>query len=269
MRTKPLTAAVCMTAALSTVIAFAPVALADTAGDAPVDDDDIIIALAPGTSDYAPKIKKGYTFTSGKATYKVTKLGKATQTTVDNVDGTSSVSYKFAGTVELMSYKGGKKAAVPATTSASVKAADSNGAAVTESGSFTVASIGKGAFDNSKGHKITSVSIGKNVASIGDKAFYKCKGLKKIVLKGDQIRTIGPNSDAKLNRNGKNYVKQLYQLRTKKWKACKVFEGVPRSCEIKLPNINPSKELNLKYNIKYSNAIHLLAGSAGYRGVVR
>lgn len=268
MRTKSFTAAVCLATALSTVVAFAPVAMADTAGDAAA-ADDIVITPAPGASEYAPTIKKGYTFTSGKATYKVTKLGKATQTVVDNVDSTSSTAYKFTGAVELVSYKGGKKASVPATASASVKAKASDGSAVTEAGSFTVTSIAKGAFDNSKGHKVTSVTIGKNVASIGDKAFYKCKSLKKIALKGDAIRTIGPNSDAKLNRKSKSYVKQLYQLRTKKWKKCKAFEGVPRSCEIKLPHINPSKELNLKYNIQYSNAIHLLAGMAGYVGVVR
>ena len=270
MRTKPFTAVVCLTTALCTAVAFAPVAMADATGDAAAGTDDVVISPAPSTFDYTPKIKKGYTFTSGKATYKVIKLAnKATKTVSDNTDGSYSTTYKFSGNVELVSYKGGAKATVPATTSAIVKAKASDNSPVKESASFAVTSIGKGAFDNARGHKVKSVVIGKNIASIGDKAFYKCKSLKKITLKGDQIRTVGPNSDAKLNRKSKSYVKQLYKLRTKKWKRCKAFEGVPRTCEIKLPNINPSKELNLKYNIQYSNAIHLLAGSAGYVGVVR
>ena len=272
-------AMICAATALSCAIAFAPCAFAsvqssaDATSQAPTasatDDaqDSGDQESQPVTTSYKTKVKKGFTFAAGKATYKVTKMGKnATRSVVDNTDGTSSTTYSYTGEVELVAYKGGKKASVPAQAKTQVTKTIS-GDTFKEKGTFKVTAIGKGAFNNSKGHKVTSVSIGANVVSIGDKAFYKCKKLKKITLKGDAIRTIGPNSDAKLNRKSKSYVKNLYKLRSKKWKTCKVFAGVPRQCAIKLPNIDASK--GLKYNIEYANAIRLLAGNASYVGVVK
>lgn len=269
MKLNAFTAAVCTTTALSCVFAFTPIALADSSTPA-TDGSGSTAAPAPSEGDtaYVPQLTKGKTFTSGKAVYKITSIN-TTQTTSDGVDGHASVSYASTGTVELVSYKGGTKAKVADSVSAPKLSSTSSdgGDTYTETGKFSVTSIGKGAFDNAKGHKVKSVSIGKNVATIGEKAFYKCKKLIKITLKGDAIRTIGPNSDKKLNRKSKSYVKQLYKLRTKKWKNSHVFEGVPRHCEIKLPNINADK--NLSYNINYANAIRLLAGHAKYVGLVK
>lgn len=270
-------AIICAATALSCAIAFAPCAFAsvqsnaDATSQTPTATDDAQDSgdqeSQPVAASYKTKVKKGFTFAVGKATYKVTKMGKnATRNVVGNIDGTSSTTYSYTGEVELVAYKGGKKASVPAQAKTQIKKTIS-GNAFKEKGTFKVTAIGKGAFNNSKGHKVTSVRIGANVVSIGDKAFYKCKKLKKITLKGDAIRTIGPNSDAKLNRKSKSYVKKLYQLRSKKWKTCKVFAGVPRQCAIKLPNIDASK--GLKYNIEYANAIRLLAGNASYVGVVK
>ena len=45
---------------------------------------------------------------------------------------------------------------------------------------FAVEAIGKNAFNNAKGHKITSVKLGANVDKLGAKAFYGCKKLKTI-----------------------------------------------------------------------------------------
>ena len=54
---------------------------------------------------------------------------------------------------------------------------------------FQVTAIEKGAFQGFK--KLKSVMIGKNVVSIGKKAFYKDKSLKKIVIKSSKIKVIG------------------------------------------------------------------------------
>ncbi len=285
MRYNALTASICAATALSCAFAFAPIASASQEaassqesavtqedGSAASDDADVEPAPTPEptpapTPSYKLKIKKGYTFTAGKATYKVIAAPKK-KTQVKKGATAQQTTYKLTGKVVLVSYKGGKKANIPAQVKASVKkTADAQGNTFAEQGVFSVEQVGKGAFDNAKGHKVTSVTIGKNVVSIGDKAFCNCKKLTKIVLKGDAIRTIGVNSDAKLNRKSKSYVKNLYKLRTKKWKTCKVFYGVPRTCAIVLPNINASK--GLKYNIEYANAIRLLTGNASYVGVVK
>ena len=274
---------ICAVTALSCVFAFAPAAFAvrntaDVSADVPTAGDAADESATPGDGDqetpdtpdtpsYKTKIKKGFTFAAGKATYKVTKLGKSVKCSVaDNADGSSNTTYTYTGEVELVAYKGGKKASVPQQVKAQIQKAVEN-SSFKEKGTFAVVSIGKSAFDNSKGHKVTSVSVGKNVVSIGDKAFYNCKKLTKITLKGDALRTVGPNSDKSLNRKSASYVKKLYKLRSKKWKMCKVFSGVPRTCSILLPNINPSK--GLKYNIEYANAVRLLTGNAGYVGVVK
>lgn len=270
MKHNVFTAAVCTTTALSCVFAFAPIAMADGNASAPGSGDGSVVSPAPSEGEFAytQQLKKGKTFTSGKVVYKITSISTKLST-VDGANGSVSSTYASTGSVELVSYKGGKKAKVADSVSApklSTESPDGTSSYV-ETGKFTVTSIGKSAFNNSKGHKVTSLSIGKNVTTIGEKAFYKCKKLKKITLKGDAIRTIGPNSDKKLNRKSKSYVKQLYKLRTKKWKTSHVFEGVPRHCEIKLPNINADK--NLSYNINYANAIRLLTGQAKYVGLVK
>lgn len=48
---------------------------------------------------------------------------------------------------------------------------------------FEVDTIGKKAFNTSKGHKITSLTIGPNVDKILSKAFYGCKKLKSINMR--------------------------------------------------------------------------------------
>jgi len=45
---------------------------------------------------------------------------------------------------------------------------------------YEVDAIGKNAFNNVKGHKVTLVTLGRNVDRIGAKAFYGCKKLKTI-----------------------------------------------------------------------------------------
>ena len=52
---------------------------------------------------------------------------------------------------------------------------------------FEVDSIGKNAFNNSKGHRITKVTIGHKVDHIWGKAFYGCKKLEVIDLSRSDI----------------------------------------------------------------------------------
>lgn len=63
---------------------------------------------------------------------------------------------------------------------------------------FEVEEIGKNAFNNAKGHKITSVTIGRHVDEIGSKAFYGCKKLKTINMRASEV--------IDLDREGGTYV---------------------------------------------------------------
>lgn len=63
---------------------------------------------------------------------------------------------------------------------------------------YKITSIGANAFKNKK--KITSVKIGKNVTKIGKKAFYKCKKLKKVVIKSVKLKKIGKKAYAKTSK---------------------------------------------------------------------
>lgn len=54
---------------------------------------------------------------------------------------------------------------------------------------YKVTGIGAKAFANNK--KITKVTIGKNVKTIGKMSFYKCKKLKQVVIRSTKITKIG------------------------------------------------------------------------------
>lgn len=63
---------------------------------------------------------------------------------------------------------------------------------------FQVTAIAKDAFAKNK--KIKSVTIGKNVTSIGGNAFLNCSSLKSVQIKGTRIKTIGKNAFQGLNK---------------------------------------------------------------------
>lgn len=59
---------------------------------------------------------------------------------------------------------------------------------VVDGRSYPVTAIAGNAF---AAKKLTSVVIGKHVTSIGNKAFYKCKTLKKITIKSKKLKNVG------------------------------------------------------------------------------
>lgn len=54
---------------------------------------------------------------------------------------------------------------------------------------YTVTGIGAKAFANNK--KITKVTMGKNIKTIGKMSFYKCKKLKQVVIRSTKVTKIG------------------------------------------------------------------------------
>lgn len=111
-----------------------------------------------GTVDksFTIRAKIGKTFSYGKNKYKVT--------------GTSTVAFSGISNNKV------KRVTIPATVKYGGK-------------TFKVTAISKNALKNKK--KVTSVTIGKNVKSIGASAFYGCKKLKNIDIKSAGLKTIG------------------------------------------------------------------------------
>lgn len=94
---------------------------------------------------------------------------------------------------------------------------------------FRITSIQASAFKNNK--NITSVSIGKNVAKIGDSAFEKCSKLTKVTVNGNSLTQIGKK--AFMN------CKKLKNVTVKSKKVKKIgknaFKGIPKKAKVKIP----------------------------------
>lgn len=104
--------------------------------------------------------KKNIKFTTGALAYKTTKAGANTLICTGVLDK-SIKNIKIPGTV---TYKG-----------------------IT----YKVAEIGKSAFEGCQNLK--KVVIGKNIKTIGEKAFYKCKLLKLLDIKSKKLKKAGKN----------------------------------------------------------------------------
>lgn len=112
----------------------------------------------PGTSDTTKGLKKGDIVAVGKYSYQITNTAKKTAA--------------FAGLAD----ENVKKVSI----AASVKINNT---------AYRITSVKANALKGKK--KITSVTIGKNVATIGAKAFSGCKNLKKITVKTTTLKKVG------------------------------------------------------------------------------
>lgn len=143
--------------------------------------------------------------TTEKETSTVATVKKGTKLTVGT--NTFVVTNVKAKTV---SYKGTKKK----------KAAKITIPATVKSGKqvYKVTAIADNAFKNNK--KIKTVVVGKNVRTIGKKAFYGCKNLKKITVQSSIIKKVGAKAFKGINK------KAVIKVPSKKYKAYKkVFKG--------------------------------------------
>lgn len=111
---------------------------------------------------------------------------------------------------KTVSYKGTKKKKVAKIT---IPATVKSGNQV-----YKVTAIADNAFKNNK--KIKTVVVGKNVRTIGKKAFYGCKNLKKITVQSSIIKKVGAKAFKGINK------KAVIKVPSKKYKASKkVFKG--------------------------------------------
>ena len=172
----------------------------------------------------APEADTKTTSDDGKATYKVT--------TSDLTNGT--VAYVAP------TNKKATKVTIPDTV-------------VIDGVTYKVTAIEKNAFKNNK--KLKTLKLGKNIISIGDKAFYKCTALTKVTIP-DKVKTIGKQAfygckNLKTVTIGKNVSKigskafygckklktliiKSKKLTTKKI-GSKAFSKTPKSMTVKVP----------------------------------
>ena len=64
--------------------------------------------------------------------------------------------------------------------------------------SFKITSIGSRAFSGYK--YLKKITIGKNVAKIGKKAFYKCKKVKNLVVQSTKLKSVGNKAISEINK---------------------------------------------------------------------
>ena len=140
-------------------------------------------------------VKKGSRITAGENTYKITSTGSRT------------VSFCKAG-------KDAVSVIVPDTVKIQGK-------------TYKVNVVAENAFKGCK--KLKSVTIGKNVTSIGKNAFNGCSGLKKITVKTAKLKSVGKNA---LKGIHKKAVIKVPKSRLSKYK--KLFKGKGQSKTVKI-----------------------------------
>lgn len=82
---------------------------------------------------------------------------------------------------------------------------------------YKVASIALGAFKNNK--KLTKVTIGSNVKTIGKQAFYGCKNLKSVTIKSTKLTTKSVGAKAFTKAGSKNNKKLVVRVPKNKKKS--------------------------------------------------
>ena len=188
---------------------------------ASVKEDGTVSGLKLGTADITVKAmdtgkEKTVKVTVKKVEKEPANPAKPSQPTTKTVKkGTKLIvgTNTFVVTnvkVKTVSYKATKnKKAAKITIPATVK----SGTQV-----YKVTTIADNAFKNNK--KIKTVVVGKNVRTIGKKAFYGCKNLKKITVQSSIIKKVGAKAFKGINK------KAVIKVPSKKYKAYKkVFKG--------------------------------------------
>ena len=218
MRLKTVARAV-LGALIACSLCAVPAALAEEAvpgGSAPVVQDPSEVEQIPPSVDGL----KGDTTIKNGVKYTVTKIS------------TSAIE-KGTCEAELTSFKGsGSSFKVPATVTS---IAGGYGPL-----KLKVTSVAKNAFNNAKGHKLKSVTIGENVIHIGKAAFKNCKKLKKITYQG---KALGNKTTFYTDKKRKGKIK--YSPIEKE-----AFKGVPAACDAFTPSSTDFRKLMYKQGVR-------------------
>ena len=144
-------------------------------------------------------MKDGQTFDSGNFKYKVTSASAQT-VEVTALKNTKLATIRIYNTVVL----GGK--------------------------SYKITSVAPSAFKNNK--KITSLTVGKNVKSIGSSAFAGCTGLKKVVISSKGLEQIDSKAFSGCKKLGSIKIKSTSLKKVGK----NAFKGINKKAVIRVPS---------------------------------
>ncbi|MBR1691947.1 MAG: leucine-rich repeat protein, partial [Lachnospiraceae bacterium] len=140
---------------------------------------------ASGNEDNGSKVEEGESQSgdNGSQSRQTTAKLRKGMTFTDTASGNKYKIIKVSGSALEVSFVGStaknkKSITIPAT----VKYAGKK---------LTVTQVAKNALKNNR--SVTKVTVGKNVTSIGSSAFYGCKKLSFITLKGTKLRSFGKN----------------------------------------------------------------------------
>ncbi len=108
---------------------------------------------------------------------------------------------------------------------------------------FQVTSVEKKAFANQK--KLSSVTLGKHIASIGAQAFYNDKNLKKVSFRGTAVKTVGKQAFGKIHKKAVFSMKKTFTVKNLTYKITKctvsakqvsVTGGTKKLASMKIPS---------------------------------
>lgn len=145
--------------------------------------------------------KKGEQYTKGKLKYKVTK------------------SHETKGTVTVVKANNKKQKSITIPPTVNI-----NGY------TFKVTAISNKAFK--KNTKLTSVTIGENVKTIGKEAFSGCKKLKKITVKSKVVSKVNKNAFKGVHKKAKIKLPKMSSKKFKKYKKKFVRKGQASTVKI-------------------------------------
>lgn len=147
---------------------------------------------APATTTATPS---AVTATPGAAT--ATPAGATATPDIAGAKKTANgITYKA-----VKDSKGNYSATVTAAKKKTIKAVTIPATVKIEGQTLKVTKIANNAFKNCK--KVTKITTGKNVKTIGKQAFYGNKAVKKITIKSTKITSIGTKAFAKGNKKAK------------------------------------------------------------------
>lgn len=172
---------------------------------------------------------------SGNRSYKATWKKNATTATNSNTKPSVSVgtvftyknaNYKVTANTKKkveVTYLGYKKKVKTITVPATVKLTDGRTAKVT--------AIAANAFAKNK--KLKQVSLGKNINTIGKKAFYKCSNLKVITIKSKKLtaKKIGKQA---FSKTPKNVIIKVPKGKLKSYKKILRSKGLSKKARVKI-----------------------------------
>lgn len=159
---------------------------------------DILEKESSSTIPVVPVVKKGLTFVSGKNRYKIiTVSGKKGEISFSGCTNKKLAKVSIPDTVRYQGY------------------------------TFTVSSVGSKALSGYK--KLTTVTIGGKVKTVGASAFKNCGKLKKITIKTNVLKKVGGNALKGIHK------KAVIKVPKKKWKVYKkILKGKGQKKTVKI-----------------------------------